>query len=164
MEIRLTPMDEAWFVKYRDYFIATYSQDLMVNEGYSEGTEKEIALNAWQEDLPMGVSSRDQYLFVLFQQQEHIGFLWYSTNLSLNSVFLEDLSLLEKYRGKGLGRIVLGQVIQQAEDLGYQRLALSVGKKNQAAISLYEKMGFEISHLNMFRQLTPPEHTSSSKS
>ena len=53
---------------------------------------------------------------------------------------------------------------KQAEDLGYQRLALSVGKKNQAAISLYEKMGFEISHLNMFRQLTPPEHTSSSKS
>ncbi|WP_330683987.1 GNAT family N-acetyltransferase [Petrocella sp. FN5] len=53
------------------------------------------------------------------------------------------ISLYKPYRKKGLGKALMEQMLQLLDSLGYEKVALSVQKENPA-IKLYEKLGFEI--------------------
>ncbi len=48
------------------------------------------------------------------------------------------------YRGRGIGKKLFVFLKQWATKHGIQRLELTVVTENQSAVSLYEKMGFEI--------------------
>lgn len=54
------------------------------------------------------------------------------------------MGVVKKHRGKGIGGLMLGEVVQKAIDLGCLRLELEVFADNLSAISLYEKHGFEL--------------------
>lgn len=54
------------------------------------------------------------------------------------------IALYQKYTGKGIGTAMLGKMIQIATDIGLEQLELEVVADNQRALSLYQKMGFEI--------------------
>jgi putative acetyltransferase len=47
------------------------------------------------------------------------------------------------YQGIGLGRAMMEAAVAWAEDVGIERLELSVRGDNHRAIALYEAMGFE---------------------
>jgi|GEM_PF-246328 len=51
------------------------------------------------------------------------------------------ISLLEKYRGCGIGTALMSQMLQQLKDEGYRRASLSV-QKNNYAVKMYEALGF----------------------
>ena len=46
--------------------------------------------------------------------------------------------------GKGVGTYVLGQILKIAKKNNYKYIWLEVSEKNEAAISLYKKYGFEV--------------------
>jgi len=46
------------------------------------------------------------------------------------------------YRGKGVGRQLLAQLIDLARTLGYHKMVLSAFPFNEAGMALYERMGF----------------------
>ncbi len=48
----------------------------------------------------------------------------------------------EKYRGKGVAKILINKVIEFAKKSGYKRLVLDTWKNSVSARKLYEKMGF----------------------
>lgn len=52
-----------------------------------------------------------------------------------------SMALLSEYRGKGIGTVLLKEMIRTANDLGFKSLSLSVDPKNPA-LRLYEKQGF----------------------
>lgn len=52
------------------------------------------------------------------------------------------MGLLPGYRGKGLGRQLVEATIQQARQLGLEKIELSVYATNLPAIALYRSMGF----------------------
>jgi RimJ/RimL family protein N-acetyltransferase len=60
-----------------------------------------------------------------------------------HSVYLV-VGILEKYRGKGVGTRLFMELENWAREHHIHRLELTVMTSNQAAISLYRKMGFEI--------------------
>jgi L-amino acid N-acyltransferase YncA len=55
-----------------------------------------------------------------------------------------DLSIYVErgYRGKGVGRVVLGRVVELGRELGYHKLVLSAFPFNAAGMALYERLGF----------------------
>lgn len=53
------------------------------------------------------------------------------------------ISILTKYRGLGLGTIIMNQLIEKAKLLGKTKIDLEVREDNLNAIKLYEKVGFE---------------------
>lgn len=53
------------------------------------------------------------------------------------------ISLYPEYRGLGIGRDLLQQMLQELKGAGYQKASLSVQKANYA-VKLYLKTGFEI--------------------
>ena len=46
------------------------------------------------------------------------------------------------WRGKGVGRALLGRLIDLAREHGYHKIVLAAFPFNQAGVSLYERMGF----------------------
>lgn len=53
------------------------------------------------------------------------------------------ISLYKKYRGQGIGRSLIKEMLSLLQAHGYKRVSLSVQKANYAA-KLYQKIGFRI--------------------
>lgn len=54
------------------------------------------------------------------------------------------IGILQSYTGMGLGTRLMEAIESWARDKGLHRLELTVMKHNKAALSLYEKLGYEI--------------------
>ncbi len=54
------------------------------------------------------------------------------------------IAVLAKYRGQGIGQALLHVALNKAKEIGLTRIELTVREKNELAISLYKKFGFEI--------------------
>ena len=65
----------------------------------------------------------------------------YSTFLAQRGVYLEDLFVFPRYRGQGLGRVLLARLAQIALDRGCARLEWSVLDWNVDAIRFYQSVG-----------------------
>ncbi|MFC4687134.1 GNAT family N-acetyltransferase [Epilithonimonas pallida] len=50
----------------------------------------------------------------------------------------------EKYRGKGLGRLILEYAIEKSQDLGIENLLAFIFSHNLPSLNLFEKFGFEL--------------------
>ncbi len=60
------------------------------------------------------------------------------------TLYIDKIGVLEKYRGKGLGKKLINHAFNIATQEDIQFVELEVTAKNQNAISLYEKIGFKI--------------------
>jgi RimJ/RimL family protein N-acetyltransferase len=58
------------------------------------------------------------------------------------------VGLLPDFRGKGIGRNLMGQTIDAAFAFGLTRIELTVREENVNAIALYKSLGFEIEGLH----------------
>jgi ribosomal protein S18 acetylase RimI-like enzyme len=60
--------------------------------------------------------------------------------------WIEDLFVTERARGRGLGEAVVDLAVRRARARGCRRVELDVNERNQPALSLYRRLGFEVSH------------------
>jgi len=67
----------------------------------------------------------------------------YSLEWLGRDAFIDELYLLEQYRGRGWGRKTMGFVEQVARAEGVRTLHLEVVRKNARALEVYRKMGFQ---------------------
>ena len=83
---------------------------------------------------------------------EHVGrpagfALWYysfSTFQGLHGIYLEDLIVLEQFRGKGVGRALLRALACRCVDEKLGRLEWSVQDWNIPSIAFYKSQGAEL--------------------
>ena len=97
----------------------------LLRDGFGQ-QQKFRALIADWEDEPAGYAS---------------FFYFYSTFQGRPALFLEDLFVLDKFRGKGMGRALLAAVAKLAIDEGCVGLRWEVLDWNRPAIEFYEKLG-----------------------
>jgi GNAT superfamily N-acetyltransferase len=80
-----------------------------------------------------------------FENQVPIGFALffhnYSTFVSKPGIYLEDLFVKEKYRGKGYGKKLLLSIVKIAHKRNCGRVEWSVLNWNKPAIDFYESLG-----------------------
>ncbi|MEP6989384.1 MAG: GNAT family N-acetyltransferase [bacterium] len=70
--------------------------------------------------------------------------LWfrsYSTFLARPGIYLEDLFVFPEFRGRGLGKRLLGSLARTVIERGYGRLEWAVLDWNAGAIRFYESLG-----------------------
>lgn len=54
-----------------------------------------------------------------------------------------SIALYRKFWGKGIGTRMMTAVLEQAKAAGFEQAELTVVAENQAAVALYERLGFE---------------------
>ncbi len=84
-------------------------------------------------------------LFLAFVDGNAVGyalyFFTYSSFLARPSLFLEDLFVLEHFRGLGIGKKLFLKCIEEAKKQDCGRMEWCVLTWNKRAIDFYEKMG-----------------------
>lgn len=88
---------------------------------------------------------RDGHTFLIASElKEDVGFAGFSVVDSENHVYkLHKLYVLPKMHGKGVGKILMNEVVDQIKVQGAKFLQLNVNRDNKAK-DFYEKAGFKI--------------------
>ncbi|MGK2956663.1 MAG: GNAT family N-acetyltransferase [Solirubrobacterales bacterium] len=71
--------------------------------------------------------------------------------------WLEDVFVLEEARGEGRGRTLVTAAIERARARGCRRIQLDANRDNEAAVKLYESLGFAPVH-NEAKWGKAPDH------
>jgi len=101
-----------------------------------------------REHLPAQLAMRSTAFSVLaFDDAVPVGLIncieGFSTFACRPLVNVHDVVVVDTYRGRGVGRLMLDRVEAIARSRGACKLTLEVLDGNRSAISLYEKVGFE---------------------
>lgn len=62
---------------------------------------------------------------------------------------INDLYVLPEFRRRGVGRKLMVESLRKLKAKGVEAIRLSVLKENNAAVRLYEKLGFQIYQYSM---------------
>lgn len=136
--------------------IPEYAAD-NVRAGYwAESEALERSRKEFERFLPQGLQSPDNYLFTVYDDGTPVGVIWMKANLErpIKSGFIFELYIDESQRGKGYGKQAMLLIEEQARALGLESLGLHVFAVNDVARNLYERVGYEVTSLNMAKKLT----------
>ena len=61
----------------------------------------------------------------------------------VGDIEITNVAILQEFRNRGYGKMLLNAVIEEGKRLGGSQFTLEVRQSNQAAIRLYEGVGFQ---------------------
>ncbi|MGB8180269.1 MAG: GNAT family N-acetyltransferase [Acidimicrobiales bacterium] len=132
-----------------------YRTDL-IDAGHSrEDAERNIERNRSQllvgEDLADG-----QFVFDVWRGDDKVGTLWLGVR-SGTDWWIYDIVIDQAFRGTGLGRPTLRAAEEYVRSRGGSRLGLNVFGPNAVARHLYDAAGYQVTSLQMTKDLTLSE-------
>jgi len=144
LNIRFREMNDDEFDKFAEWDILDYSKDLIKSGLSSEENALEDAKKSFNELLPQGKYSKDNYIHVVVNSDnEDVGFIWYQ-KYKEDIAFICDFLILEKFRKQGYGKHTLLLLEKEAKVKGLNKILLNVFKYNKSAFSLYKNLEYEI--------------------
>lgn len=101
-----------------------------------------------QAQLLEGLGSHPSaFVLFLLYDGEYAGmttnFVNYSTFKLKPYLYIHDVVILNKYRGKGLGKAMMEKLVLISKERDYCKITLEVREDNPAALNLYKNLGFE---------------------
>ena len=108
-----------------------------------------------KKEFKEALSSKNHVILVIERNNRLIGYIhgMYYTNPYSKWGYVEDIFVLKDFRRKGIATALVKEFIKILKKKGYNKLRLSVNTKNFRAIKFYKKLGFEISHYDMKKDL-----------
>lgn len=156
--VRLVPMTAAEYQPYLDMSVREYAEEKVQAGNWQPEEALERSAKEFQQLLPEGVATRDQYLYTIEDATlgKKVGMIWLARLMQGTKpvMFIYDFRIDETHRRKGYGEQAMLAAEVQAKALGYDTIALHVFGFNHAARALYEKLGYQITNINMAKKLT----------
>lgn len=149
-------MTESEFKAYADFTIRSFASEsprfrsVPIDQAFSAVSEE-----FHSKIVPNGVQTPGHFLWQIIVDQVHVGHLHLGEPVRpvAKELFAWDFLIYEPYRRKGYARLAMIEAGKMLRNLGYVRVGLNVFGDNQAAIKLYESMGFHVSQVQMVREL-----------
>lgn len=90
-------------------------------------------------------SARDLSVVEKNSKGELIGMASLIPTVKLAAFFgnVEDVIVLEEYRGQGIGKELMRRIVEKGKELNMEDLFLTSNKKREVARAIYKKFGFE---------------------
>lgn len=155
--VQLVPMTDFDFQAYLEGAVEEYAQEHVKAGNWDASEALQKSKTEYMQLLPDGVASKDQYLFTIEDAQAElkVGMIWFAArhNGPRTVAFIYDFRIYDEYQRKGYGSHTLSAIETEVRELGIDTISLHVFGHNQAAIALYEKMGYETTNLHMSKKL-----------
>jgi ribosomal protein S18 acetylase RimI-like enzyme len=92
---------------------------------------------------------------IIEDEGQRVGLIWLRADVDMPKKrgFILDLLVDEQFRGRGYGKEALRLVDEKARQLGLRQIGLHVFAENKVALGLYEKAGYQVSSINMIKEL-----------
>jgi len=159
--IHLARMTEAEFQTYLNAAIDDYAQEKVKAGNWHPTEARQKSEASYQQLLPEGLASQNQYLFSITltdaatDTATTVGMIWFAvqTDQPQPAAFIYDFIIQEPFRRRGYGQQALLAIEAQVQALGLKAIGLHVFGHNSGAIALYQKLGYEVTNLNMVKKL-----------
>ena len=151
--VKLVKMLQSDFEPYLERGIHEYAADHVRNGNWTAEEALEKSRKQFQDLLPEGVNSRDQFLYSIVDEATNnkMGLLW--VQVKGQNAFIYDFLIDEEFRGKGFGKQALAAMDEELKSMHVQSVGLHVFGDNVSAQELYKKMGFEVTGMHMKKRL-----------
>jgi ribosomal protein S18 acetylase RimI-like enzyme len=161
-DLRLSELTSSEYEHWWDLATRDYAQEHVKSGNWTAGEAVEKSVAEFRKLLPEGTRTPGHYLYALEdpQTKDRVGILWFRADKGPDApqppvVFIYDLRVDEKYRGKGYGARAMGLAEMRARELGFDTVSLHVFGHNKVARGLYEKLGYVATNLLMSKKLGP---------
>jgi len=155
--IELRAMTPVEYDSYYSQAVAEYAEDKVKAGNWPIEDALERSREEFKKYLPQGIDTPDNYLCTLIDSERGlgVGMIWYASlpDSTGPAWFIFDFSVHPEQRRKGYAAQALAALEERAREQGIQSIGLHVFGHNTTARALYEKMGFEITNINMVRRI-----------
>ena len=86
---------------------------------------------------------RDDALFLVAEDEEETVLGYCGVLMAIDEGDITNVSVKKELQGKGIGKALVQAMIERTVERGVHTLFLEVRESNVAALTLYEKQGFE---------------------
>lgn len=147
--IKLIPMTQHEFDTYFESLVPEYAADKVRAGNWTKAEALERSHQECGELLSAGIATPHQYLFTIkdSQSNERVGWFWLAVDKE--QAFIYDIMVEEKHRRKGYGSQAMRAAEVEAQRLGCHTMGLHVFGFNKEAFALYQKLGYEVTNINM---------------
>jgi len=150
--INLEPIQQEDFDHFLERGIREYAEDHVRNGNWPAEGALERSQKEFEQYLPDGIHSRDQYIYSILDENENkIGILW--VQVKDGKAFIYDFAIAEAFRGKGYGKQALVAMDEKLKLMNVESVGLHVFGDNIVAQELYKKAGFQITGIQMKKSL-----------
>ena len=87
-------------------------------------------------------SDKEDRIYVAEHENNVIAFLSVEVHRDVDFIYLDDFSVAEKYRNKGIGTKLIRAAEKYAEEIGIAKIVFHVEKSNEDAYRLYLRLGY----------------------
>src|SRR3990172_3089257 len=114
---KLIPMAQTEYDVFLERAIPEYAADHVRAGNWLESESLEKSRKQFQELLPQGLNTEDNFLYTLYDGDEALGLIWLKVKRHpLISGFIYNVFVEEKFRGKGHGRNLMLLLEEKARD------------------------------------------------
>lgn len=95
--------------------------------------------------------SNPKNLYLIVENEiEGLGFISFHTQNLLHHCGLvgeiQEFFIHQKYRGQGVGRALINEILNYAEENNLKSIEVTTNKKRVENVAIYENLGFTLSH------------------
>jgi GNAT superfamily N-acetyltransferase len=158
--LRLEAMSDQDFAAFIRKSVPEYAYDQMHAGNWTAEEAAGRARAEFQQMLPNGQQTSNQYLKVVMDEQGHkVGMLWYFVDVSqtLKKAFLIDFFIFPEGRHKGYEAEALALFEQDARSNGATRVELQVFTHKTDDVALYQNNGYQQTSVFFAKNLEPVE-------
>ena len=153
--VKLVPVDEEEFRRYMEFSVKNYAEEKVKSGNWQPEDAMEKSRRAFSELLPRGKDTPGHSLMIIVPENgERAGILWFEAeNWELKGAYIWDIVVWPEHRGKGIGEGAMLALEEFLRARGIKSINLHVFGHNTVAISLYEKLGYRPTNMNMRKLL-----------
>jgi ribosomal protein S18 acetylase RimI-like enzyme len=153
--LQLRSMTVAEFETYRARLVPEYAAEHVRAGDWAADQAEALAARQVNDLLPAGPDSPGMLLLVACTSgSEPVGVVWVALGRPRpGEAWIYDIEVNPEHRGKGHGRALLQAAEEEAAKHGSKSIGLNVFGTNTVARRLYESAGYQITALNMRKEL-----------
>lgn len=127
------------------------NQDLdFVYKSICELENEVLDLEVFEEIFNENISNSKNLYLIAENEKEGLGFISFHTQNLLHHCGLvgeiQEFFVHEKYRGQGIGRLLINEILNFAEEHNLKSIEVTTNKKRVENVAIYENLGFRLSH------------------
>ena len=124
----------------------SHSTDVIkiLNDSFSKNYDKKINESIFSSDEVDGI--------VALEKGNVLGYasIHYINKITRKSGIIEDVVVKENQRGKGIGKLLVNNLIEKAKNNNCDKIILSSSEKN---LKFYQKLGFQKNEFEMIMRI-----------
>ena len=155
--VRLAPMTQPEYDAFLAFSVKDYAEEHVKAGNWLAGEALAKSEAEFKQLLPEGKESKDNYFFSIFDAESgvYVGNVWFAVieRGGPRRAFIYDFRILDAFHRQGYGAQAMIALEAEVRKLGIDTISLHVFGHNHAARGLYEKVGYEITNINMSKHL-----------